>query len=187
MKGIIFTEFLDFVEKRSGYETVDAILNKADPPSGGTYTAVGNYPYAEMESLVSALVSASAISAADLLEAFGKHLFGRFARIYPLFFRDCHDPLDFLETIELRIHTEVLKLYPDAELPSIKTARLAEDVLRINYRSPRPLGDLCIGLIRGCGEYFGAPLEMRVSPADQGLDITVRRVDANPSRVELRT
>ncbi len=186
MKGIVFTEFLDFVERQSGYDTVDAILEIANPASGGAYTAVGNYPYIEMAALVSAYSKMSGRPVADLLETFGKNLFARFSEIYPAFFKNCNDPLDFMETIEVRIHTEVLKLYPDAELPTIHASRQSEDVLSINYRSCRPLGHLCLGLLKGCGDYFGASLELRTSPADDGLDITVRRLGANSAQLEAR-
>lgn len=179
MKGIVFTEFLDFVEAQSGYETVDRILEMAAPQSGCAYTAVGNYPYAEMSTLISALSEVSGYTTSHLLRQFGTYLFSRFAAIYPGLFKNNADPLNFLETVESRIHAEVLKLYPDAELPSIKTKRISDDVLSLNYRSCRPLGQLCIGLIHGCGAHFDAKLDVEELSVAGGLDITIRRVKAD--------
>ncbi len=181
MKGIVFTEFLDFVEAQSGYETVDAILEIAAPPSGGGYTAVGNYHSSEMIALVAALAGISGTPVPELLRGFGRHLFARFTEIYPAFFINCRDPLDFIEAIESRIHTEVLKLYPDAELPQMKGLRIDRDCLSINYRSCRPLGQLCLGLIEGCGGFFKTELDIESSPAPGGLDITIRRASAHPA------
>jgi len=45
MKGVIFTEFLDFVELEMGGEMVDAIIDDCDLPSGGAYTSVSIYPF----------------------------------------------------------------------------------------------------------------------------------------------
>ena len=39
MKGIIFTEFLDMVEKKFSIETVDHIIEVSNLSSGGSYTA----------------------------------------------------------------------------------------------------------------------------------------------------
>jgi hypothetical protein len=175
MKGVIFTEFLDFVETRSGYETVDAILEKAAPASGGAYTAVGNYHFSELVALLAALSRITGTPLPELLSAYGRHLFGRFACLYPAFFETIHDPFEFLENVEGRIHVDVLKLYPDAELPQLQTKRIDEDRLRIRYRSCRPLGQLCIGLIEGCGDHFNVEFEIRSSRVPDGLDITVRR------------
>jgi len=43
MKGIIFTEFLEMVEDRFSPEIADRIIEAADLPSGGAYTAIGTY------------------------------------------------------------------------------------------------------------------------------------------------
>ena len=40
MKGIVFTEFLDMVEKEFGYETVDHIIENSELSSNGIYTCL---------------------------------------------------------------------------------------------------------------------------------------------------
>jgi hypothetical protein len=177
MKGIIFTEYLDFIEAEHGYETVDAILQSAAPPSEGGYTAVGNYSFSEMSALTSELAKLHGKSEQSILRAFGRHLFGQYYKIYPLFFQDYTDPLDFLQSIEGKIHTEVRKLYPDARLPHLKTERTGPDQVVLRYRSSRPLGELCLGIIEGCGEHFGADLQIETAPAPDGLDIHIRFID----------
>jgi hypothetical protein len=178
MKGVVFTEFLDFVEAKSGYETVDQIIETSNLPSGGVYTAVGKYPFSEMAELATAYAKISGMTLPECLHRFGEHLFESFARLYPVFFRDVDDPLRFIETIEDRIHIEVLKLYPDAELPSVLAKRIDADTLLINYRSCRPLGHLCLGLIERCGIHFGVRLDIAAQAAEGGLDITIRRAKA---------
>jgi hypothetical protein len=180
MKGIIFTEFLDFIEIQAGYETVDAILEAVQPASGGAYTAVGSYDFQELSSLLAVLSNRLQRPVPALLRSFGHHLFRRYAAIYPAFFKDQNDPLDFLETIDQGIHTEVLKLYPDAQLPTMETRRISQDELLMRYRSPRPLGELCLGLIEGCGRHFNTRFDMGWKILPDGLDITIRRAGPAP-------
>lgn len=175
MKGLVFTEFLDFVEHVAGDEIVDRMICDADPPSGGVYTRVGRYEFSEMAALVGALSNILDKPAPVLIRAFGEHLFGRLVAFHPHFLQDVVDPLDFLETVEGKIHVEVLKLYPDAELPSLRTRRLGPDDLEIEYESCRPLGELCLGLIEGCAAHFKVRLEVTSVPRPKGLNIAVRR------------
>jgi len=55
MKGIVFTEFLQLVEEKFGYEMVDKLLVAANLEHGGAYTAVGTYGHQELITLVSKL------------------------------------------------------------------------------------------------------------------------------------
>ena len=97
MKGVVFTEFLEMVEDKFSADMVDDIIDDADPESGGIYTAVGTYPHEEIVSLVVSLSKHTDIAVPDLVKIFGEHLFGRFAILYPDFFKENIDVFDFLE------------------------------------------------------------------------------------------
>ena len=43
MKGVIFTEFLGFIESQFGLPMVDHLITSTNPDSGGSYTSVGTY------------------------------------------------------------------------------------------------------------------------------------------------
>ncbi|MFT4802934.1 MAG: hypothetical protein ACI9YE_000120, partial [Psychroserpens sp.] len=43
MKGFIFTNFLDFVEKSHGLEMVDEMILNTNIASGGVYSAFNSY------------------------------------------------------------------------------------------------------------------------------------------------
>jgi len=85
MKGIVFTEFLEMVEKEFGYEMVDQIIQENNLKSGGVYTAIGTYDHAEIVALLTSLSSATEVEAAALLKAFGRYLFDTFLKNYPAF------------------------------------------------------------------------------------------------------
>lgn len=180
MKGIIFTEFMDLVESAFGIETVDEIIDRTDLPSGGAYTAVGTYDHQEIVSLLMNLSEVTGTPAPDLLAIFGKHLFSRFAVLYPQMVGSADSGLDFLASVEDYIHVEVRKLYPHAELPRFDCSRPTPDELVMIYHSNKHLEDLAGGLIEGCLEHFqeNATVE-RSDPGEgsnqEGVIFTIRR------------
>lgn len=174
MKGVVFTEFLEMVEQRFSLDVVDAILTRAAPPHGGTYTSVGTYPAAEMGALVGALAEEVKLPPPALLHAFGEHLFGRFVVGFPAFFAERSTALDFLQSVDSYIHIEVRKLYPDAELPRFEAERISERELVLVYHSSRRLADLAAGLIAGCGTHFQTPLDVRREDLSGGRGESVR-------------
>lgn len=182
MKGVVFTEFLEMVESRFGFDTVDDILDTAAPPSGGVYAATGTYPHEELVALVVALSKKSQIPIPDLLKAYGQHLFARLAASYPMFTAASPDAFSFLQTIDKHIHVEVRKIYPDAELPRFVT-RLSPDrlELQMEYRSPRRFDDLAEGLILGCLEAYGTTAAITRQPlpgGDPGTLFVLRKTTA---------
>ncbi|WP_019591432.1 heme NO-binding domain-containing protein [Thioalkalivibrio sp. ALE20] len=174
MKGIVFTEFLEMVEDVFSPDVADAIIEHANLPSGGVYTAVGTYDHSEMVRLVTALSRETGTEVDDLLEVFGKYLFGRFRALYPDFFTGVDSAFGFLEHVEDYIHVEVRKLYPDAELPTFDTRRLDSERLVMEYSSARPFAHLANGLIHGCLESFGETAEVDFEDLSHGEDTHTR-------------
>lgn len=154
MKGIIFTEFLTMVEKKFDLDMVDEILESEKLSSGGAYTAVGTYDHKEMNILVTKLSEKTGIALPQLLQAFGEYLFTTLANAYPHFLKNAKGLIDFLMSIENYIHMEVLKLYPDAELPKFQSNLLDPNTLELIYQSERHYGDLAHGLILGAIQYY---------------------------------
>jgi len=174
MKGLIFTEFLGLVEEKWDADMVDDIIDACDLPSGGAYTAVGNYDHQEIVALVVELSKRSGVEVPELQRIYGRHLFGKLAAGYPQFIGKTDSVLDFLEEVEHYIHVEVLKLYPDAHLPSFETTRHGPDILEMIYRSSRHLDDVCHGLIEGCMKYFHNEGSVERKPIEDGTRFMIR-------------
>ncbi|TVP69053.1 MAG: guanylate cyclase [Rhodobacteraceae bacterium] len=155
MKGIVFVELIRMAETEIGEDAVDDILDQCALSSGGAYTAVGNYPCAELLILVEAFSSRTGLASAEVQRRFGKWMHEHFVLSYPSFFTDKPDALAMLAAIEDEVHVEVRKLYPEAELPRFETERIDANKLQMTYRSPRPLNDFCQGLVEGCVDHFG--------------------------------
>ncbi len=154
MKGIVFTEFIEFVEDFFGFELAQHMIDNAHTPSNGVYSAVGTYNAEEMMSMLIALSKQSKTDIPKLLNLYGKHLFKRFSNLYPQFFKQGIDYLGFISHIDQYIHVEVLKLYPDAELPSIDTVAKGENFIELIYTSQRKLSDFALGLLEGAAIHF---------------------------------
>lgn len=168
MKGIIFTEFLDMVEEKFGYDTVDHIIEQAADPEDGSYTSVSTYDHTQLVQLVVALHQKSGISLRDLQMTYGRYLFGRLAINYPKLLEGVKDPFDLLLNIELMIHTEVRKLYPEANPPKFIGEKLNEDTLRLTYYSHRSMGDVAEGLMHGCADHYGEKFEIKQTVVEEG-------------------
>lgn len=154
MKGIVFTEFLDMVEKKFGYETVDLIITTSKLESNGIYTAVGTYPHYEIINLLMTLSDTVKIDPLLLLKEFGKYTFDTFLVSYPHFFASTNNSFDFLHSIDNHIHVEVLKLYPDATLPKFVSEETEDETMTLFYKSERKMGAFAEGLIEKSFDYY---------------------------------
>lgn len=179
MKGIVFCEFVEMLEQEFSADMADEIISGAALESGGAYTTVGTYDHHEMLALVTQLSEKTGTPVPDLVEAFGRYLFGRFVDLYPAFFEGVDGAFSFLDRIEEHVHVEVLKLYPDAELPTFKTSRTDDNTMVMVYQSTRPFADLARGLIKGCIAHYGEPVDVQMEDlSDEGrthVRFTLRR------------
>lgn len=179
MKGIVFTELIEMIEARFSPNLSDEVIDQCDLPSGGAYTAVGTYDHAELVLLVRKLSELTEISVPDLVKEFGRYLFGRFLVLYPQFFEGVPDSLTLLQGIESVIHFEVLKLYPDAQLPRFEVYRKDAGTLELVYHSERHLEDLAEGLIEACVAHFGEPIAISretMAEPSRPVRFTLRRI-----------
>jgi hypothetical protein len=170
MKGIIFTEFLELVETTFGYGVANALLEGCDLPSGGAYTAVGTYDHVEVLTLVGQLQKLTGIPASELLEVYGKYLFPKLADQMTSMSLSFDGSLDLLCSIESIIHKEVLKLYPEAELPSFDIEKINPQEILMEYRSCRPFAHLAKGLIDGCAVYYKEKLSVSMKHLNTDTD-----------------
>ena len=181
MKGIVFTEFLVMVEQTFSADMLDDVIDDAQLPNAGAYTAVGTYDHSELVRMVVALSGRSKVPVPQLVHAFGRYMFGRFHQLFPAFFQGVPDVVTFLNGIEDIIHAEVRKLYPDAQLPQFECRRTPQG-LDMVYLSPRHFEDLAHGLIDGAIAHWGGGYTVQREPLPEGkvLFRLVRHVASIP-------
>ncbi len=165
MKGIVFTEFLEMVESQFGVVMADKIVKEKELDSGGVYTSVGTYNHTEMVQLVTNLSKETEIPVGQLLEVYGRHFFKMATENYQQFFSSITSSFEFLSGIEDHIHVEVLKLYPDAELPRFEISQPSESELIMVYHSERRLSAFAKGLIMACIDHYKEKITLQTNEA----------------------
>ena len=155
MKGVVFTEFFELIEELHDYDMVDRVIQKSNVESVGSYTSIGSYDFQELVKLLITYSNISVNSIDEVLRLLGHKLLKTFRRGYAAFFEPYASSHDFLKTVDKNIHVEVYKLYPDAELPSIRVEDVDDDSFRLIYSSSRALGHLALGLIEATFELYG--------------------------------
>jgi hypothetical protein len=158
MKGVIFTEFLAFIEQKFDFLMVDHLITATHPASGGAYTAVGTYDVGEIMAMVIELSRKLDVPAPALVKAFGGHLFQFFASSHSLTMGDARSTEELLASVGNRIHVEVRKLFPDAVLPTIGFEQIDPQTSVVLYQSNQPLADLAEGLIAASIDHFKEPI-----------------------------
>jgi len=152
MKGILFTDFIEFMEHE-----LPAAVGKVEI---GAYSPLGSYPAEELLGLVARAGEVAGLPAQEVLRRFGAHLFRTLATLYPIFVDGVGSSLELLGGIETNVHGEVKKLYPDTEFPRFEVHARTPGRLELVYRSRRPLADLAEGMMRGCITWFGDRVDL---------------------------
>lgn len=181
MKGIIFTLVEDAIVAEHGEDTWDDLLSEAG--LSGVYTALGNYPTAELMALIGAGAAALGQPADDLVRSIGPHAVGGLVARYPHFVAPHDSVRPFLLTLNDVIHAEVRKLHPDARPPDFWFEDDDPDVLLVHYRSDRRLCALAVGMIEGAAEHFGEVARItHVQCMHDGADHCVLHASFSPAR-----
>ena len=168
MKGIVFSEYIEFVEDKLGMEIAERMIEECDLPSGGAYTAVGTYDHKEIVQLVVKLSELTDTPVPALLKAFGEHLYGILSGGYPQLVSTCSSAFELFKSIENFIHVEVRKLYSDVELPYFGYEEVDENTLKLTYNSERGFADLAEGLIVGAANHFNEDIEISRTDLSDG-------------------
>lgn len=178
MKGVVFTEFLEMVEDKFGFDIVENMIEASEDKltSKGVYTSIGTYSHEEIIVLVINLSKETNIEVPLLVHTFGKHLLGQFAKSHGSFFDEVSNTYDFLKSIDGHIHVEVKKIYPDAELPKFDCYHPDNDEKKLEmiYSSERSMSDLASGLIEGCIEYYKEDITFSKENIGDGTGTEVR-------------
>ncbi len=169
MKGILFTEFLEYVNEKYGLETEQTIIDLCDLSTQGAYTSVGTYSHHELNQLLEKLAELKSSSRNEILEDYGLFFFKSLLHAYPEYFN--HSLLfGFLKTVNQHIHPNVQKLYPDAKFPVFETLDINHSNMQMDYYSERRMVHFAIGMIKGASIYFNETIEIspiRLNPKNQ--------------------
>ena len=166
MKGIIFTNFTDFISDSFGLVAWQNILDDTALDEDGCYVGTMTYPDNEFMAL---FVSACTHCQRDPVEMqleFGRWLFPILLAKSPAEVKLIDNLKEFLFSIDTVIHVEVKKLDPEAQTPSLHCTQIDANTICLDYLSSRGMGYLAQGLIEGAATHFKETTQVEVTPSD---------------------
>lgn len=168
MKGVVFTQYLEMVEEKFGFDINDEMIQNSGVE--GIYTQAGNYPHGDLFKMVEALSKLTGISVNDLVFTYGEHLFSILIKIYPEPIKKYNSCFEFIANLEKVVHPEVKKLYPDSDLPTFDLISMDENELKVKYISTKPLMEFAKGLMYGCAKHYKENIEVNYEnlPSENG-------------------
>lgn len=177
MKGIIFSEFLEMIEQKFDVITVQSIIDQCELESNGIYTSIGTYDHKELFQLIEVLEKMKNIPKQELLEEYGIFFFKTLENGYGKFLEN-HTLFSFLKSVDNYIHPEVLKLYPDAELPAFDSMINNDGAMIMTYSSKRKMSGFAIGLLKGASAYYSTPISTEIISIQKDGEVVVIKICA---------
>lgn len=165
VKGVIFNIIEEAVVSEHGDDAWDDLLERAGLE--GAYTALGHYDDREVAALVEAAAELLGTDAASVLVWLGRRAFAALACRYEELVAGYRSSSALLGHLDLVIHREVEKLYPDAHTPRFRIEE-TDDGLVVHYASDRGLIAFAVGMIQGAADHFGEVVT--IERLDDGSD-----------------
>lgn len=178
MHGTIFTLLKRYVQTQYDHSTWVKLVEQAGLKSGD-FSHKEVYPDEHMYALIGRAAEATGIPAGELHEKFGEYLVPDLMYMYQKYVDPDWRTLEMLENTELSLHNQVRREHPENAPPVLKVERLNENEVMINYVSPRRMGGLAVGIVRGLAVYFDEADRIEVMPTTsedgERVQIHVRR------------
>jgi len=172
MYGMVNKALEGSIRERWGEDSWERVRRRAGVDVE-VFVSNDGYPDEMTYRLVGAASEEFGVTADELLEHFGVYWINRVAL-------DCYGDLmrsggrtmrDFLINLP-NFHTRVRLFFPHLAPPQFRCSDVAEGGLRFHYYSHRPgLAPFVMGLLRGLGEMFRTPVEVRLDRGrERGAD-----------------
>jgi hypothetical protein len=135
--------------------------------------------------IIESLAESTGLEASSLQAQFGQSLFDAFIlretpRLFP-----ASNSFELLQQMQTLIDLEGHRLYSGSQPPRFEFLTISEEKMIMDYRSPRPFGLICYGLIQGCIDYFAEDIELKMQLIDGALNhvrFTLNRIAKTQTR-----
>jgi hypothetical protein len=178
MHGTIFTLLKRYVQTQYDHSTWIKLVELSGLDSGD-FSHKEVYPDEHMYALVGQAAEMTGIPAGELHEKFGEYLVPDLMYMYQKYINPDWRTLEMLENTEFSLHNQVRREHPENSPPVLQVERLNEHELLIKYVSPRRMGGLAVGIVRGLAVYYDEADRIDVLPTSsengERVQIHVRR------------
>ncbi len=141
----------------------------------------GLYPDEHLYKLVGVAAEHVGISPMVLQEKFGEFLVPDLLFMYRKLIQPDWRTLDFLVHTEGVMHTAVRRDMSGSAPPVLDVERLSPGSVRVRYVSPRRMGALAVGIVRGIAHHYGEEDQLRITPitseSGESVEILIERVE----------
>jgi hypothetical protein len=178
MHGSIFTLLKRYVQTQYDHSTWLKLVELSGLESSD-FNHKEVYPDEHMYALVGQAAEMTGIPADELHEKFGEYLVPDLMYMYQKHINPDWRTLEMLENTEHSLHHQVRREHPENSPPVLQVERLNEHELMIEYVSPRRMGGLAVGIVRGLAAYYDEAERIDVQPTTsengERVQIHVRR------------
>lgn len=141
--------------------------------SGNKSPDVAQYGDAKTVRFVERLTSADRETQAEELRQYGWTYAREFRAAYPEFF-DAENFFEFMQLLDGRINSVILKKFPDADMPRFRAFSLNPRILIVDYFSAFKLEDLVRGFLEEIADYFNERVDIGLSVVPKSSPRIVR-------------
>lgn len=160
MHGVIFVELKKYVDAKVGGDAWRALVEKSGIKTK-MFMAMSSYDDAELLALVQTASSMTGTPVPDLLRDFGSYIVPDLMKMYRAFMKPAWRTLDVLQYTESSIHTQVRTMTKGAMPPFLTCTRTSPTEVVIQYKSPRKLCHVGVGIIDGIAGHFSEKVTQR--------------------------
>jgi len=170
VKGTIPQAAEKFVREKFGDATWDEVCVEAGLRRDSYFMPAADIDDRTVIRVVEAIGTVLRLRPQQVADAFGEYFVCDYAsELYPAYFRGVTNARELLLKVDT-IHSLVTRSVPNARPPRFAYSWSDENTLVIDYRSPRQLHAIFLGLIKGAGAHYGEELAVRAA----GSRVTVR-------------
>jgi hypothetical protein len=175
MHGTILLLLKRYVQTQYDHAAWVRLVEAAGIPSGD-FSHKEVYPDEHLYALVGQAAKTTGLTDNALHEKFGEYLVPDLMYMYQRFVKPEWRTLDMLEHTEHSMHNQVRREHPENSPPVLNVQRLSENEVFIDYVSPRRMGGLAVGIVRGLATYFDEADRIAVLPttSDEGQRVQIR-------------
>jgi methyl-accepting chemotaxis protein len=161
MKGTIVQCVADLVQSVGGKEKWREILRKSNLPEDLRITRIADIDDAVIQTVLGNICEVLHLTLPQVIDAFGDYWVNVYApKYYKAYYYGINTARALIIGVD-KIHEQVTKIMPNAHPPRFDFEEIGENTLRVHYKSHRKMIDFYIGLVKGVGKFFKAPLTVK--------------------------
>lgn len=175
MHGIIFTLLKRYVQTTYDHSAWVRLVEESGL-SAADFNHRDVYPDEHLYTLVGTAAEHTGIPATELQEKFGEYLVPDLLYMYHKLMQPEWRTLEMLEHTEKVMHTQVRAHHPENRPPVLDVQRTGPQEVLVEYVSPRRMGALAVGIVRGLARYFDEEDSIEIEPttSENGEHVRIR-------------